>query len=252
MNAKDVLRALIRGFGFDVIRYNDPSNLPPDFSDEAAGICTAVAPFTMTTPERIKAVIDSVKYLESHEIEGAYVECGVWKGGSAMAMALALNNLGIINRHIYLYDTYTGMSEPGENDISLHGDKAIDKFSKTKLSDDASDWCHSGLDEVKANIYTTGYPQDKLHFIKGKVEDTIPARMPDKIALLRLDTDWYESTKHEMSHLFPLLQNRGVLILDDYGHWEGARKAIDEYIAEHNICILLNRIDYAGRIAVKT
>jgi hypothetical protein len=83
------------------------------------------------------------------------------------------------------------------------------------------------------------------------VEDTIPGNMPKKIALLRLDTDWYESTKHELTHLFPLLQSNGVLIIDDYGHWEGARKAVNEYISDKHIRILLNRIDYTGRIAIK-
>jgi len=108
------------------------------------------------------------------------------------------------------------------------------------------------LDEVKKNVYGTGYPQDKIHFVKGKVEDTIPGTMPNQIALLRLDTDWYQSTMHELTHLFPLLQAKGVLIIDDYGHWQGAGKAVDEYFADKQISILLNRIDYSGRIAIKT
>lgn len=112
--------------------------------------------------------------------------------------------------------------------------------------------CLSPLDETKQNVFSAGYPKDKIHFIKGKVEDTIPENMPKQIALLRLDTDWYESTKHELTHLFLLLQPNGVLIIDDYGHWKGARKAVDEYIPDKNIRILLNRIDYTGRIAIKT
>jgi hypothetical protein len=108
------------------------------------------------------------------------------------------------------------------------------------------------LDEVRGNVFSTGYPKDKIHFIEGKVENTIPLNMPRKIALLRLDTDWYQSTKHELIHLFPLLQRNGVLIIDDYGHWEGARKAVDEYVSGNSICILLNRIDYTGRIAIRT
>ncbi len=101
-------------------------------------------------------------------------------------------------------------------------------------------------------MLSTGYPKEKIHLIKGKVEDTIPENIPKEIALLRLDTDWYESTKHELIHLFPLLKPNGILIIDDYGHWEGARKAVDEYISDNNIHILLNRIDYSGRISVKT
>ena len=90
-----------------------------------------------------------------------------------------------------------------------------------------------------------------IRFVKGKVEDTIPKNTPEKIALLRLDTDWYESTYHELTHLFPLLSKHGVLIIDDYGHWQGARKAVDQYFGENNIQILLNRMDYSGRMAIK-
>jgi hypothetical protein len=97
----------------------------------------------------------------------------------------------------------------------------------------------------------TNYPQDKLNYVVGKVEDTIPETLPRKIALLRLDTDWYESTLHELNHLYPLLTEGGVLIIDDYGHWQGAKKAVDEYIEKNKLKILLNRIDYTGRIAIK-
>jgi hypothetical protein len=90
-----------------------------------------------------------------------------------------------------------------------------------------------------------------MHFVKGKVEDTIPASTPDRIAILRLDTDWYASTRHELEHLYPLLAPGGVLIIDDYGHWEGCRQAVDEYFASRNLQVLLNRVDYTGRIAVK-
>jgi O-methyltransferase len=83
------------------------------------------------------------------------------------------------------------------------------------------------------------------------VEDTIPNNIPEKIAILRLDTDWYESTRHELVHLFPRLSPYGVLIIDDYGCWQGAKKAVDEYISENNLRIFLSRIDSTGRIAIK-
>jgi O-methyltransferase len=83
------------------------------------------------------------------------------------------------------------------------------------------------------------------------VEDTIPASVPEQIALLRLDTDWYESTKCELEILFPRLVKGGVIIIDDYGCWQGARKAVDEYFNKNNIAILLNRMDDTGRIGIK-
>jgi O-methyltransferase len=228
------------------------SNYPPDFSDLCIEICEIVKPYTLTSPERLNALIDAVLYVIKHQIDGAMVECGVWKGGSSMAMAISLKKLGIKNRQIYLYDTFSGMSAPSNCDVSFAGDKACERFSEIKTSEESSKWCFSPLEEVKGNMYSTGYPMESIHFIEGKVEETIPKHIPQKIALLRLDTDWYMSTKHELNNLFPLLQPNGVLIIDDYGHWKGARKAVDEYIADNNLRILLNRIDYTGRIAVKT
>ncbi len=244
------IRSLIHRFGIDIVRYQ--ATYPPNFNDTNIEICNAVKPYTMTSPERVNALIDAVHYIVANKIDGAMVECGIWKGGSTMAMMITLKKLMDENRDLYLYDTFSGMNAPTDVDVSFEGEKAHEMFYKNKISDDSSDWCLCPLDEVKQNVFSTGYPKDKIHFIKGRVEDTMPENMPQKIALLRLDTDWYESTKHELTHLFPLLQPNGVLIIDDYGHWEGARKAVDEYISEKNICILLNRIDYTGRIAIKT
>ena len=243
------IRPLLQRFGIDIVRVRD---YPPDFSEQNIKIYESVKLYTMTGPDRVNALIDAVYYVVKNNIDGAMVECGVWKGGSTMAIALTLKRLGAENRDLYLYDTFSGMSAPSDADVSIIGGaKAHEYFSKTKLSEDTSDWCISSLDEVKENMLSTGYQKERIHFIKGKVEDTIPNNIPNEIALLRLDTDWYESTKHELTHLFPLLKPNGVLIIDDYGHWEGVRKAVDEYISDKKIRILLNRIDYAGRIAIK-
>lgn len=243
------IRPLIRKFGIDIVRYK--TDYPPDFSQQDIEICKAVKAYTMTSPERLEALINAVKYCLTNKITGDFVECGVWKGGSTMAIALTLMKLNDKSKDLYLYDTFSGMNSPSDDDVSFAGKKASDTFSQTKISKDSSNWCIASLDEVKENVLSTSYPKEKIHFIKGKVEDTIPTNLPSEIALLRLDTDWYESTKHEMTHLFPLLKQNGVLIIDDYGHWKGARKAIDEYISDKNIRILLNRIDYTGRIAIK-
>lgn len=250
-----MIRPVIQKAGFDIVRHikNESGFVyPPDFSPENIEICEIVKPYTMTSQERVNSLINAVRYVVKNELNGAFVECGVWKGGSSMAMALTLNKLGSEKRDMYLYDTFSGMSAPSDVDISIWGRTAHQTFSETKTSDDTSGWCLSSLEEVKQNLFSTGYDKEKFHFIKGKVEETIPKSIPKEIALLRLDTDWYESTKHELIHLFPLLKPNGVLIIDDYGHWEGARKAVDEYISDNNIRILLNRIDYTGRIAVKT
>ncbi len=205
----------------------------------------------MTGAERIFALVKAVEYIVEAGIPGDFVECGVWRGGSTMAMALSLLELKDSERTLHLYDTFAGMNAPTEVDVSLQGEPAEVEFQRTKTSDDTSTWCYSSLESVTRNVLGTGYPSNKVRFIEGKVEETIPAHIPEQIALLRLDTDWYESTKHELTHLFPRLARHGVLIIDDYGFWAGARKAVDEYLEESGAHILLNRIDGTGRIGVK-
>jgi hypothetical protein len=100
-------------------------------------------------------------------------------------------------------------------------------------------------------VLSTGYPADRLHLVQGKVEDTLPGAAPARIALLRLDTDWYESTRHELVHLYPRLVPNGVLIIDDYGDWVGAKEAVDEYFAAQPFQPFLSRMDHTGRLAIK-
>jgi len=233
-------------------RTREDEILPPDFDDATVRIYDAVKNYTSTSPERVAALVDAVRFVVKNNIEGAMVECGVWLGGSTMAIALALKECGDESREIFLYDTFAGMPAPTEADVSISGDSAEHKFNRQKTSEESSAWCLSTLDQTRENVLSTGYPGEKLHFVEGMVEETIPATIPSGgIALLRLDTDWYESTKHELVHMFPLLAENGPLIIDDYGHWEGARKAVDEYLAEQELQMFLSRIDYTGRIGIK-
>lgn len=251
---RKTVRKWINQWGYDLIKLNSASlnnGLPIDFNPLDQAIIQKVKPFTMTSPERIASMINSIQYLETNQIKGSIVECGVWKGGSMMAALLGLMEMKNTERSVYLYDTFEGMSEPSEMDESFQGKPAKELLESQDRMISESVWCYSTMEEVKRNIQSTHYPMENIHFVQGKVEDTLPANLPEPIALLRLDTDWYESTQHELKHLFPLLVKGGVLIIDDYGHWKGARKAVDEYFQEHNIPIFLNRIDYTGRIAVK-
>ncbi len=198
------------------------------------------------------AVINSVRYIVNCGIPGDVVECGVWKGGSMMAAAKTLLTLNDTQRELYLFDTFAGMTAPSEKDKSAFGKLTPQaEYRKLLAPDGTSQWCRSSIEETRRNILSVGYPESKIHLVKGPVEETIPAQSPAKIALLRLDTDFYESSKHEMIHLFPLLAKGGVLLLDDYGHWEGQRRAVDEYIREHKISLFLSRLDYTGRAAIK-
>ena len=217
-----------------------------------ADMYAACSPYTMTSKERMYALYAACLYAVDSGLAGAFVECGVWKGGSAMMMAACLKSKGITDRDIYLFDTFEGMPKPEEMDRSFTGEHAQGQFQASATDEDSSSWCHSPYDEVKQNMLSIGYPEERIHLVKGKVEDTLPSGFPEQaIALLRLDTDWYSSTHQELLHLYPLLVKRGVLIIDDFGHWEGAQKAVLEYFDEHDVNMLLNRIDYTGRIGIK-
>ncbi|HEX5576944.1 MAG TPA: TylF/MycF/NovP-related O-methyltransferase [Gemmatimonadaceae bacterium] len=203
----------------------------------------------MTTPTRMYALVKAVEYISANRVPGAIVECGVWRGGSMMAVALTLMRLGETTRDLYLFDTFEGMTEPGVRDVTPSGEWAGDILARSDASENI--WAIASLEDVREAFRSVGYPEQRVHFVQGPVEMTIPAGAPEAIALLRLDTDWYESTRHELEHLYPRLERSGVLVIDDYGHWQGARQAVDEYIVENELPLLLNRIDETGRIAVK-
>ena len=207
-----------------------------------------VKPFTMVGPERLAAVVDAARYVVRNGIPGALVECGVWRGGCAMAMARTLLEEGAVDRELWLYDTFSGMTPATDVDRTYAG-KTADEVLARFAPGDPRLFCP--LDDVRAHLAATGWPEDRARFVVGPVEETVPAEIPAQIALLRLDTDWYESTRHELVHLFPRLAPGGVLIVDDYGHWEGCRRAVDEYFAEHQVPMLLARTDYTGRMGVK-
>ena len=223
----------------------------PDLEVTVVDRIASVLPFTMTSVERISALIDAVNYVVDQGINGDIVECGVWRGGSMMAVAQTLASRQCASRALWLYDTFEGMSPPEERDVDHVGHSAAKLLADQSPEDPTSVWCQCSLEEVKKNLAKVDYPQEQIHFLKGPVEKTIPDLVPEKIALLRLDTDWYQSTKHELIHLFPRLADGGVLIIDDYGHWQGCRQAVDEYFRNINVPILLNRIDYTGRMGVK-
>ena len=148
----------------------------------------------------------AVNYIVDTKLPGEFVECGVWAGGSAMMIAEVLIKRGIKDKKIYLYDTYEGMVEPTKEDKTISKGVSPWKFWKISQKNKTNSWCFCPIEEVKRNMSLTKYPSEKIVYVKGKVEQTLPKLAPKNIALLRLDTDWYESSYHEMKHLFPLLK----------------------------------------------
>lgn len=250
------LQAVLGSAGYSLARIPSPANLArthPDLVADAdfSRLASRVFPYTMTTFERLYALHQAVRYIIGNNLEGVLVECGVWRGGSAMMIAGTLASLEATDRELWLYDTFAGMTDPTEHDRAAAVPDLADDWEKIKRDTSNPVLAHATLDDVRRNLATMGFPGQQIRYCVGPVEETVPATIPERIALLRLDTDWYESTRHELAHLWPRLVPGGVLILDDYGYWDGARKAVDEWLASFAAPPLMHRIDETGRTIVK-
>ena len=218
---------------------------PAQLDDDFDPIWKRCQPYTMTTVERGFALHQAVRYVARNRVPGAFVECGVWRGGSSMIAALTANQVEW-EPEFFLFDTFAGMTEPN----AIDGPDAIAGWMKYQRVDHNA-WCFAGEEEVRRNLLSTGIAEDRLTLVKGPVEETLPEPSLSQIAILRLDTDWYASTRHELDQLYPLLSPGAVLIIDDYGFWEGARRAVDEYFASVDMPPMLTRVDLTGRVAIK-
>ncbi len=223
--------------------------LPADYDDETREIWQLVRSRTMTGHAKVHYLTDAVRYVVRNQIPGAMLECGVWRGGSMLAVAHTLLRLGVTDRDLYLFDTFTGMSEPSERDVHIRAGKSAERML-TDRDRGGPIWRVATLEDVQEGFEPLDYPSDRIHFVPGKVEDTIPGQAPEQIAILRLDTDWYESTKHELEHLYSRLSPGGILIIDDYGSWQGSKDATDEFLERTGEPLMLTRVA-RGRVAVK-
>jgi O-methyltransferase len=218
-----------------------------DLEPEFLRIHELCASETMTSIERMYALYQATNHVVDRGILGDFVECGVWRGGSVMLIAATLLARGVRDRTIWLYDTFEGMTEPSELDVQqMSGRPAAEVLAEDDLFR-----CVASREIVEDNLRKTGYPRDHYRIVQGDVLATIPSQSPAQVALLRLDTDWYATKRHELEHLYPRVSRGGVLIVDDYGYWRGARQATDEYFATLAERPLLTRVDYTGRLAVK-
>ena len=225
----------------------------PDMDKEFSPLFRQCVECTAASAERLYALYLAVQYLVAAEVPGDIVECGVWRGGNCMLAALTLMALGDESRQVWLYDTFSGMTEPTDRDRDVYGGDA-QAMRDGSFSDEgrpAPFQFVASLDDVKANMARTGFPESRTRYVEGPVEATLPDVRPGGIALLRIDTDWYEPTAHSMRHLYPLLAPGGVLLLDDYGDWPAAREAVHECLDDLGESVLLHRIDNTGRIAIR-
>lgn len=248
------IAGVARRLGFEISRISTKgSQLPVEATETDIAAIAALQPFTMTSAGRLWALMNATRYICNEAIPGDFVECGVWRGGSVMAIANELNTQKAHERQIWLYDTFAGMTTPTSRDIeAATGTPAAEMLSSTPTGDGDNVWCIAGRADVERNIMSTGFPRDNFVFVEGDVAETLQHSRPKAIALLRLDTDWYESTRESLEVLYPLLVPGGVCILDDYGHWKGARQAVDEFFSRQTHQPFMMPIDYSGRILIKT
>ena len=204
--------------------------------------------------------MQSFKYIINNRIDGDFVECGVWKGGNLILLQKLIEKYEIKNKKIFGFDTFDGMQEPSDIDIDCWGNKIKNVLQAQKKNKDIDNiWSFSPIEDVRNNFFKNTTKNNNLILIKGKVEDTLPRlndpnttepnKISEKISILRLDTDWYESTKIELEILYPRLVIGGVLIIDDYGYCQGAKKAVDEYFKDK--MIWMHYVDRESRLIIK-
>lgn len=254
---KKIIKNLLGIFNLKITKINyGPIDFPVVEADSSEKkLLELSGKYSMTNLLKRWSLINAIKHTSIENVEGDFVECGVWKGGNLIIFE-HLNEKYQMNKKIYAYDTFSGMSEPTTNDKNYLDIGAQKEWEENKKNNDInlSFNCYSSLEEVKNNLLKNSIRKNlnNLKFIKGKVEKTLQIKdnLPEKIAILRLDTDWYESTKKELEILFPRLSKNGILIIDDYGHWKGARKAVDEYFEDKDI--VKHFIDFSCRMIIKT
>ena len=249
---KKLVQSILSQFSLELRKINSFPNYIELENDERILINKIINNnLSMTSTERLISTLIAVKYVCNSNIRGDFVECGVWRGGNSIVALHALNKLNS-NKKLWMFDTFAGMTEPTQYDFDNHtGLKAINEY-KSKISEDHNEWCYASIEDVKSNIKEY-QKQIDIKFVKGDILKTLrtDANIPKSISVLRLDTDWYESTKLELEILYPKLQKGGVLLIDDYGHWGGCKKAVDEYFLNSINKPILIPSDYTGRIAIK-
>lgn len=252
---KKFFKSLLNILGLE-IQKKSKTNFPVEISEFEEVVNKIISDsLTMVSRERLIATAIAASYVSKNKIEGDFVECGVWRGGNSILAASVFKRLNQ-QRVVHLFDTFSGMTKPTSKDFSLGQKEDAQVIYSELVTDETSqesDWCRASLDEVRENFSSFELPLSSVNFIQGDVLKTLrqPEKLPEKISILRLDTDWFESTKLELEVLYPRLVEGGVLIIDDYGHWGGAKEAVDEYFRNREKP-LFNYIDYTGRMAVKT
>ena len=258
------LRAGLHRLGYEITRQESRQETL-GYDDEAAAraLIARVADSTMVPIRRLITLYQQVRYCEEAAIPGSFVECGVWKGGSVGLMALANLQHGRQRRPLHLFDAFQDICEP---DAKVDGSRALDDVRRfapgggtggtlQPLTGFYDQFGGPGTLDGNRELLERriGYDPAMIHYHVGWFQDTVPrdAAACGEIALLRLDGDWHASTKICLEHLYERVVPRGVVIIDDYGTYEGCRKAVDDYLSMKGIKVLLNHVDADCRYWIK-
>ena len=245
---KSLIINTLNKFGYSVINNNQKI---AELSKKDYELINLIKNYSMTPKIRIYNLMQALKHLKIKKIEGDYVECGVWKGGNILLFKKFLESEDSRQRNIYAFDTFEGMTDPDKNDFEISTNNTAIKLLQKDKNKKTNVWGICNLDQVKKNISKHTKDLNNIYFIKGDVEKTLNEikNIPEKISLLRLDTDWYKSTKKELEVLYEKVSSGGVIIIDDYGHWGGSKKAVDEFFS--NKYVWMHYVDYACRLIIK-
>lgn len=246
-----MINKLLKFFGLKVTRLANSNwgDIPELTENDRLSIEYVVKhELSMTSVNSLATTLMACKYVQANMVPGDFVECGVWRGGNSIIAAdffMRMNS----ERRVLMFDTFEGMTKPTEHDIDLVGNESSSDIYDRLQNGSGSEWCKSEINQVQSNFTKRGINLNYCRFYKGDVKNTIPNADVGSISVLRLDTDWYESTKMELEELWPKLSVGGVLIIDDYGKWGGSKKAVDEFFVKYRPFFII--VDGAGRVGVK-
>ncbi|HLB47446.1 MAG TPA: TylF/MycF/NovP-related O-methyltransferase [Anaerolineales bacterium] len=230
---------------------------PYELEKDAQDAVSAVRAHTMVSLEGLATLYDQAVFCETRHISGDFVECGTWRGGAVGLMAIANLKHGASRRHIHLFDSFEGLPEP---DAAVDGEHAVQHARAAgagvsgRLVPIGAEAFIGSLEENRDLLEKQiGYDPHCLHYHKGWFQETLPvaAKTIDRIAILRIDADWYASTKVCLEHLYDKVVSGGFVIIDDYLSFEGCKKAVDEFMEAQKITAYLNHIDQHRRYWIK-
>lgn len=253
---KRLVQSGLNSFGYELVRHKSHREFvfPLEACPEDLDLLRYVIDnhLSMVSPEGLWSTLSAVKYVCENEIPGDFVECGVWRGGNAIIAAEIFRRYES-QKKVYLFDTFSGMSEPTSEDRGLADSQpAMAQYLESDKGTH-NEWCYAPIGEVRRHFTDKNLLTRNVVFVEGDVEMTLQnsKNLPSQIALLRLDTDWYGSTKLELEVLFPKVSVGGCLIVDDYGFWSGSKKATDEYFSNQKVTPLFHVTDGSRRIAIR-